>query len=631
MNATVESHRFQAEVEELLGLVVHSLYKHREIFLRELVSNASDALDKLRVEALTRPELGDVGEGAIRIEVDREARTLSVSDDGIGMSRDELVNNLGTIARSGTRAFVEKMRKAGEAAPELIGQFGVGFYSSFIVADEVVVETRRAGEASGWRWKSRGKAEFSIEPCERATHGTRITLHLKQRTSEDEDDPSDFLDEHRLRDVVRRYSDFVSYKIEMEVEREGDDGKKERRVEVLNSRRPLWTRSKDDVKREEYDEFYRRIAHDWTSPFEVVHFKAEGTFEYTALLFVPARRPNDLFEGAQPKAKLALYVKRVLIMEECLDLLPPWMRFVRGLVDAPDLPLNVSREVLQHNAQVRAIQKRLVQRVVQALAARLESDRAEYAKFFEAFGSLLKEGIYAGADEDQRLSKLLLFATTHGDEPTTLQEYVGRMKSGQDAIYYLAGESREKLGGSPHLEAFEKRGFEVLYFVDPIDEWLVTRLDTFDGKPLRAIDRAGQELENASEKEARETLERDKRELLAFLEEKLGGQVKSVRFSTRLSDSAAVLVPDEGGLSPHMERILRAAQQAVPEQKRVLELNPDHPLTKRIEAGFASDRNGSDLADLVELLHGQAQLSCGETPAEPARFAKLVSRLAARI
>ncbi|MFO1011073.1 MAG: molecular chaperone HtpG [Planctomycetota bacterium] len=636
-----ETRAFQAEVQELLGLVIHSLYKHQEIFLRELVSNASDACDKLRFEALTNPALAvKEDELAIRIEVDPAARTLTVEDSGIGMSKDELAENLGTIARSGTKAFLRELRdRAGAGTsglPTLIGQFGVGFYSSFIVADRVVVESRRAGADGAWRWTSEGKGEYSIEPCERAERGTRVTLHLRA-PEEGAEDAQDFTDAHVLRGIVKKYSDFVAFPIRMEVERwepaEGGkpgDGRMVKKVETLNSMRPLWTRPKDEITADEHAEFYRHLAHDWEAPLETIHFKAEGTLEYTALLYVPARRPMDLFSAGASKSELALYVKRVLIVPDCHDLLPPWLRFVKGVVDASDLPLNVSREVLQQNAQVRQIQKRLVKRVCESLAQMLEKDRARYQGFWTNFGMLIKEGIYLGADEDQRLSKIALFPSTHGDAPTTLPEYVQRMKSGQEAIWYLAGEDVKSLQGSPHLEAFAKRGEEVLYFVDPVDEWLLERFREFDGKPLRAIDREGAHVESASEKEARETMEREHREVLGAIERELSAHVKGVRFSTRLSESPAALVSDANAMGPNMERLMRAANQEVEPQKRVLELNPEHALFKKLaklraEKGEAS----SDFQDHVALLHGQALLAEGSPLPEPGRFARLVAKLLA--
>jgi molecular chaperone HtpG len=627
MSTTVETRPFQAEAQELLALVVHSLYRNREVFLRELLSNASDAIDKRRVEALQQPDRAAAGEPEIRIAVDRERRTLSVSDDGIGMTKDELVSNLGTIARSGTRAFLEKLRAAGEAAPTLIGQFGVGFYASFLVADEVVVDSRRAGADEAWRWRSDGKGSFTVEPGDREQAGTTVTLHLRAKADDEDDDPADFLEEHAIRDVVRRWSDFVEHPIRMEVEAPAKDGRTERRVDTLNSRKPLWARAKDEIRREEYDEFYRRLAHDWTPPAEVIHFKAEGTTEYTALLFVPGHRPMDLFEGPQARSKVALYVRRVLILAECPDLLPGWLRFVRGLVDAPDLPLNVSRETLQQNPVVRQIERRLVKRVLESLASTLEKDRAKFRAVWGDFGVVLKEGIYAGGDEDNRISKIALWETTAADEPTTLPEYVARMKPGQQAIWYLAGNERKTLESSPHLEAFRKSGEEVLFFVDPIDEWVVERLATFEGKTLKPIDRADPDREGAAAKEVREKLDREHRDALAAIEERLKESVRAVRFSTRLSESPAVLVSEGGGVSANMERILRAARQDVPAEKRVLELNPDHALVKKLLELHAADPRAERVGDLTELLHGQALLAEGSPLPDPGRFSKLLARL----
>jgi len=618
MSSTTETLRFQAEASEVLGLMIHSLYRHREIFLRELVSNASDALDKRRFEALTQPELAaSETEARIRIELDPKARTLSVHDGGIGMSREELVSNLGTIARSGTKAFLQQLREAGAStAPELIGQFGVGFYSSFLVAARVEVVSRRAGSNEAWRWSSDGRGEFTLEPAERSDTGTSVTLHLKPDEPEDAEveDSTDWLDEDAVRAVVKRYSDFVNWPIEL-------GGK------VLNAQKPLWTRPKEEIKPEEYAEFYKLVAHDWKAPALTVHFKAEGTSEYTALLFVPSEKPFDLFERSEPHSRLALYVKRVLIVQDSADLLPPWLRFVRGLVDASDLPLNVSREVLQSTPLVRQIKKRLTRRVVDALAQHCTDKRSEFETLFTHFGSLLKEGIYAGDDEDGKLAKLLLFDSTRGEGRTTLAEYVARMQKDQKAIFYLAGNEQALLESSPHLESYKKRGLEVLLMGDPVDEWLVTRLSEFDGKPLTAIDRGAHELASEAEKLAAEDLARGQRALLTAIEEQLKKDVSEARFSTRLSDSPALLVGQPGGLSPQMARILKAANQPVPEQRRALELNPDHALVKRLMDAYAKDPKAEGVGDLVELLHGQALLAEGSPLTDPARFAKLLSRM----
>lgn len=624
---------FQAEVQDLLSLVVHSLYKTREIFLRELISNASDAIDKRRHEALTNPALGwgEAEGGRIELRPDQTARTLTVADDGIGMSREDLVSSLGTIARSGTKAFLQRLADAGSNKPELIGQFGVGFYSSFIVADKVVVETRKAGEEQGWRWSSDGKSGYTIEPIERAQIGTEVCLHLREyKGGEDEDDAADFLREFELRDTVRRWSDFVAHPIMMEVEQRTDDEDDKEVVKrewsVLNSRRPLWSRSKDEIKKEEYDEFYRRLAHDWTPPLETVHFRAEGNLEYTALLFVPDRRPTDLYDGSQGRSKIALYVRRVLIMQESEDLLPSWLRFVRGVVDSSDLPLNVSREVLQSDAKVRAIGKRLVKRVLEALEGVKTSDRTRYERFWKNFGVCLKEGIWYGADDEGRIAKLCLWESTQGQDLVTLDEYVQRMKEGQEGIWYLTGNDRLALSNSPHLEGPLKRGEEVLFLVDPIDEWVVQRLTEWSGKKLLALDRR-QESDEASDKETREALDREHREALSAIEERLTKHVKQVRCTTRLVESPAVLVSEESTVSPHMQRILRAANQEVPNEKRVLELNAAHPLVQRLFQATNDPAKREQAGELAEVLHGQAVLAEGGSLEDPGRFAKLLARL----
>ena len=676
MSQRSETLPFQAEAQEVLSLMIHALYKHEDVFLRELVSNASDALDKLRLEALTRPELSvEKDAPRIRIEVDRRARRLSVDDDGIGMSREDLVQHLGTIARSGTKQFVASLRAARAAAatapaptgpaevPELIGQFGVGFYSSFIVADEVVVDTLRAGETTPLRWRSRGEGEYTIEPGERREHGTRVTLHLREQEGGEERE--DFLAEHAIRDIVKRYSDFVAYPIQMQVEAATDraaSAMEGARWETLNSMKPLWSRKKEEITRAEYTEFYHHLTHDWEEPLEVIHLKAEGTKEYTALLYLPAARPLEVFESAEPKSRLSLYVRRVLIMAECEDLLPPWLRFVRGLVDAPDLPLNVSREILQRNPIVRQIQKRLVKRVLDALAQMLAADRAKYRRFWDAFGVLLKEGIYVGAGDDQQISRIALFASSRtraahatgdatgdasgaaptggepesdsdgelGGELTTLGEYVARMRSDQKAIYYVAGADLRALERSPHLEAFAKRGIEVLLLADPVDEWMVGRLREFEKKPLVPVDRGELDLESGAERQVREDLEREHRDVLAAVELELAGDVKSVRFTNRLQDSPAVLVNDAGALSPHMERVLRAARQDVPHAKRILELNPEHPLIRRLEELHKEAGASAEFRDYAQLLYAQTLLAEGSPLPDASKFARQVAELMMR-
>jgi molecular chaperone HtpG len=634
MSSKTENHAFQAEVSEVLSLVIHSLYSNREIFLRELISNASDALDKLRFEALTDETLlGEDESLGIVLDSDREQRTLTIADNGIGMTRDELVDNLGTIASSGTRRFLEALREQGaESAPDLIGQFGVGFYSSFMVAGEVEVSTRRAGEEAGFRWTSRGEG-YELEQADDLGRGTVVKLKLREG-----EDFDAFLDEWRLREIVTRYSDFVEYPIQMEVERtnpklddEGEpiEGETEttREADTLNSRKPLWARPKDEISDDEHAEFYRHLSHDWNPPLKHVHFKAEGALEYTALLYLPKERPLDLFDPASKASRVSLYVRRVQIMRDCEDLLPNWLRFVRGVVESNDLPLNVSREGLQDNPRVKQIRTRLVKKVVEAMSGMLADERETYEGFWRAFGIVLKEGIYYGEDEDQRISSLCLFESTQGEGLTTLAEYVSRMPEGQEAIYVITGATRKVVEASPHLEALRAKGFEVLLLLDPVDEWMMQRLTEWDGKPLRQADRGEVNLEDDEAKSEREERQEEMKDLLAALGQALEADVKEVRFSGRLKDSAAVLVSDEHAMSAQLEQMLRRSGQEVPKQKRVLELNPSHPLVEGLRKLHEVDPKSPRVGEFAELLHGQAQIAEGATLEDPARFTKLLTEL----
>jgi molecular chaperone HtpG len=633
-----ETRRFEAETQDLLGLMIHSLYTEKDIFLRELISNASDALDKLRHASLTDESLqGGDEELEIRLEVDAEAGTLSVIDNGIGMTRDEMAENLGTIARSGTKAFLEALREKGaEEAPALIGQFGVGFYSSFMVADEVTVVSRRAGTSEGACWRSKADGEYTLEDCEAPQHGTRVTLHLKP--SEPDFDAREFLVPDTLRGVVKRHSDFVAWPIRMEVERAqpvlDDEGTPKpgetvstKSIETFNSQRPLWARPKNEVTAEEHSEFYRHLSHDWNEPYDVLHFTAESPVEYTALLYVPKQRPMDLFSEDRQKSRLALYVKRVLIMPACEDLLPPWLRFVRGIVDCPDLPLNVSRQTLQANPVVSKIQRHLIAKVLKSLGTKLEKDREGYTEFFDSFGRVVKEGIYHGADDDQRLSKLCLFHTTHGEEQSTLTEYVARAPEGQDKIHCLVGTDLETLRRSPHLEAYKAKGREVVFLADPVDEWMLQRLVQFDGKALAPIDQGSEALESDEDKQAREAKEEEQKDLLEALKEHLADHVAGVRFSSRLEESPAVLVSERGAMGPAMEQVMRELGRDLPPARRTLELNPEHPVVKRLIRMHVEEPGSQLLLDYGDLLHGQALLAEGRTPPDPTRFGKLIADL----
>ena len=636
MTAQTENMEFQAEVRELLQIMIHSLYSEREIFLRELISNASDALDKLRSLALTRAELLEGDERLhIRIERDPDQRVIRVVDNGVGMSRDEVVENIGTIARSGTRQFLEQL-KEGQAEtgelPRLIGQFGVGFYSSFMVADEVVLETRRAGESGGTRWSSQGTGSYSIEAVDRPERGTTVTLHLKEPGEGDA--AADFTDEWVIRQIVKRYSDFVEYPIEMEVEREeGEDDEREKvvKTETLNSMKPLWTRPKEEVEEAEYAEFYKHLSHDWEEPLETIHFRGEGTHSYTALLYLPRQRSFDLFDPGANKSHVALYVKRVHIMSECEELMPPWLRFVRGLVDSDDLPLNISRETLQHSRQVGQIQKRLVKKVLDTLEKRLAQDRESYRAFWSAFGPVLKEGLYHldAGDETTReaLARVCLWNSTAGEEPCTLPEYVERMPMAQKAVWYLSGPDAKSLAASPHLEAYRAKEQEVLLLSDTIDEFAVERLREFQGKPLKSVERGEAELESEEEKEAREKRQEEQKPLLEAVQEQLDEHVSEVRFSSRLKDSPVVLVSNEFGPSRVQERMMRELGQAAPPSKRVLELNPAHPVVERMAALSGEEGDEERFGEYCELLYGQALLAEGSPLPDPARFSRLVSAL----
>ena len=635
MTAKTETKSFEAEVQQVLSLVVHSLYSQREIFLRELISNASDALDKLRFESLTQPDLMPEGESlGIVLDVDADAHTLTIADNGIGMGREELMENLGRIASSGTRRFLEANQEGdSEGAPDLIGQFGVGFYSAFMVADEVSVVSRKAGEEEGWRWSSKGLGEYNIEPAQEAARGTVIQLTLKDAAEGEKD----FSKEWTLREIVKCYSDFVEYPIQMEVERtqpkkdeKGEDieGETESVVETqtLNSMQPLWSRPKDEIEPSEYKDFYQHLTHDWNEPLRTIHFRAEGSHEYTALLYLPKERPTDVFDAEGKASRVSLYVRRVLIMKECEELLPPWLRFVRGVVESADLPLNVSRELVQDNPKVGRIRKRLVKKVLDTLGSMLTGERSEYEGLWLAFGSLIKEGIYFGDDEESRISKLCLFESSRSEGWTTLAEYVGRMGKDQEAIHLICGPDRKTLETSPHLEALKARGEEVLLLTDPVDEWMLQRLTEFDGKPLRAVDR-GATQEADEDKAEREAKQEESKDLLEALHKALDEHVSEVRFTSRLKDSVAVLVGEEHGMSAHLERMLRGNGREVPVTKRALEINPEHSLVAGLRSLHETDPKSPRLAEFAELLHGQALIAEGSPVVDASRFAGLVTQL----
>lgn len=640
MTAKAEEFQFQAETKQLLDLMIHSLYTNKEIFLRELISNASDALDRLRFEALTDPTLL-AGEDRyeIRLDADKDACTLSVSDTGIGMSRDEVIANIGTIAKSGTRELREKLKEgeSAQALAEFIGQFGVGFYSSFMVADKVTLLTRRAGEQTATMWESSGDGTYKLAEAERPERGTTITLHLKP--VDPDTGIEDFTDQWVLSRIVRRYSDFVGYPIICKFEREETgqerdsllkDGKPTYVIEdkTLNSMKPIWTRPQSEITAEEYADFYRHISHDWTEPFKTISLKAEGKIEYQALLFIPSKAPYDLFyHGAE--SGLRLYAKRVMIMERCEDLLPRYLRFIRGVVDSADLPLNISRQTLQQDRHITQIRKWLTKKVLDTLEDLKEKENQKYLEFWEQFGRAMKEGVGSDYDNKDRIISLLLFESSNDPEKlTTLKEYVERMKEGQNDIYYLTGESRSVVENSPHLEAVREKGYEVLYLVEPVDELLVQSMMDYEGKKLKSLGKGTVKFGTLKEQEEVEKERKQKEEetagLLELLQKAVDEHVKQVRLSSRLVSSPACLVGTEMDYSPQLERLLLKGKGGGPKQRRILELNPNHEVFIKMHERFKANGEDQALGSFAELLFGYALLAEGSELPDPVKFNRVV-------
>ncbi|MFH9422331.1 molecular chaperone HtpG [Streptomyces sp. NPDC017529] len=634
-----ETFEFQVEARQLLQMMIHSIYSNKDVFLRELISNASDALDKLRLEALRDDTLdADVSDLHIAIETDGEARTLTVRDNGIGMSHDEVVQLIGTIANSGTAKFLQELKQAKDAATAegLIGQFGVGFYAAFMVADEVTLVTRRAGQSEGTRWSSTGEGTYTVEPVDGAPQGTAVTLHLKPVDQEDQ--LFDYTSRWKIREIVKRYSDFITWPVRMAPEapagkkdgeaEEAEDGKAAPEPETLNSMKALWARSRDEVSDDEYHELYKHISHDWTDPLETLRMQAEGTFEYQALLFLPSRAPQDLF-ARDHKRGVQLYVKRVFIMDHCEALLPEYLRFVKGVVDAQDLSLNVSREILQQDRQIQLMHRRLVKKVLSTVKEMMTQRPENYATFWREFGRVVKEGLLSDHENRDAILRIASFDSTHDQEkPVTLQQYVERMKEGQEHIYFMTGESRTAIENSPHMEAFRDKGYEVLLLTDPVDEVWVEAVPDFDGKELRSIAKGEADLAEEETEEAK--AERAKRQedfapLLSWMTERLGEEVKEVRLSSRLTVSPACIVSDTDDVTPALRNMYRAMGQELPEAKRILELNPGHPLVEGLRAAQAERAADPDLAGTAELLYGMALLAEGGELRDPARFTKLMA------
>ncbi|MEV5431809.1 molecular chaperone HtpG [Streptomyces sp. NPDC052701] len=622
-----ETFEFQVEARQLLQLMIHSVYSNKDVFLRELVSNASDALDKLRLEKLRDDTLdADVSDLHVEIEIDEDARTLTVRDNGIGMSYDEVGQLIGTIANSGTAKFLQELKEAKDAAgaDQLIGQFGVGFYSAFMVADEVTLVTRRAGESRGTRWSSRGEGTYTLESVDDAPQGTAVTLHLKP--ADPENQLHDYTSTWKIKEIVKRYSDFITWPVRL-VPHKPDDGGKASEPETLNSQKALWARSREEVSDDEYHELYKHISHDWRDPLETIRLQAEGTFEYQALLFLPSHAPHDLFTQGYQRG-VQLYVKRVFIMDDCEALLPPYLRFVKGVVDAQDLSLNVSREILQQDRHIRMMQRRLTKKVLSTVKDMMTKDPERYATFWREFGAVLKEGLVTDAENRDAILAVASFAGTHGDEPTTLKQYVERMKDGQEDIYYLTGESRQSIENSPHMEAFRAKGIEVLLLTDPVDEVWVDAVGEYEGKRLRSVAKGEIDLDAKDEENTGEEREKQTEEygaLLGWMKEQLDEDVKEVRLSSRLTTSPACLVSDAQDLTPALENMYRAMGQEVPRTKRILELNPGHPLVKGLNQAYREREDKAELTETAELLHALAVLAEGGQPKEPARFVRLVT------
>ncbi|MFW5854197.1 MAG: molecular chaperone HtpG [Thermodesulfobacteriota bacterium] len=638
MEAKKETHQFKTEVQQLLNLIINSLYSNRDIFLRELISNASDAIDKLRFQAQTEPDLlGEDTEFKIRIDVDKDAGTISVSDNGIGMTYDEVTENIGTIAKSGTAGFLkalEQAKKQDALTPELIGQFGVGFYSSFIVAEKVTLFTRAAGADTGVKWESTGDGTYTIETAPKDARGTTVTLTLRKEEAEDE---KDYTQEWEIRNIVKRHSDFVNYPIVMEVERDepipeaeqlkdkdgkpmGETTRKVKQEETLNSMKAIWSRNKNEVTEEEYTEFYKHIGHDWNEPLSHLHMKLEGVTEYSALVYIPSKAPFDLF-FPERKHGVQLYCKRVFIMEDCKELVPEYLRFIKGVVDAPDLNLNVSREILQQDRLVRNIKKNLVKKVLDHLKG---LDEEKYNTFYEEFGPVLKEGLHTDWDNKDRIADLIQYKTTKSDGKfVRLKDYVARMKPDQKEIYYITGDNLSTLLNSPHLEALKAKDYEVLLMSDPVDEWVVQSLTEYDEKPLKSAEKGDLDLGEAEEKEKKDKYQ----PLFAHIKNILESKIREVKPSSHLKDSVACLSGEAHDMSAYMEKLLKSSGNPMPEVKRVLEINLGHPVVEKINALYEKDRNDPSIKDYSELLLDMAVIGEGGKVENPSRFNKMVGDL----
>lgn len=642
MTSQAETFEFQSETRQLLQLMIHSIYSNKDIFLRELISNASDALDKLRIEAFRDKDLDvDTSDLHVEVHVDKEQRTLTVRDNGIGMTRDEVISMIGTIAKSGSAEFVEKLKEAQEAGDTqgLIGQFGVGFYSSFMVADRVTLLTRHASAEAGVCWESTGEGSYTLEDVADAPQGTSVTLHLAP--ADEENQLAEYTSPWKIRQIIKRYSDFITWPIRMpaessdssessdESESSEDDSTGE--LETVNSMKALWTRPSSDVSDEEYNEFYKHISHDFLDPLETIRLHAEGTFEYQALLFIPAQAPMDLFMRDR-KRGAQLYVKRVFIMEDCEALIPEYLRFVKGVVDAEDLSLNVSRETLQADRQIQMIRKRLVRKVLSTIKEMMSNSPDRYATLWAEFGRAIKEGLVEEPENKDQILEICSFPSTHDpQQPTTLHDYVARMNSDQEHIYYTTGESRSIVENSPHMEAFRSKGIEVLLLTDPVDEMWVDSVGEFEGKTLQSIAKGDMDLGSEDDQQSDEDREKQQQEfagLLSWMGTTLQDNVKEVRLSSRLTNSPACIVGDSGDVTPTLEKMYRAMGQEIPQIKRILELNPTHPLVSGLRDAYERQGENAEQGSLTndaELLYDMALIAEGGELTDPSRFVTLLS------
>ena len=644
-----EQHEFQAETRQLLDLMIHSIYTNREIFLRELISNASDAIDKLHFESLTNTDItgGDTSY-EIFLVPDKESKTLSISDNGIGMNREELIENIGTIAKSGTKAFLETLKKAKESGEDvtdkdMIGQFGVGFYSAFMVADKVTILTKKAGEDKAYRWESAADGSYTIEEAEKEKRGTTITISLKKEFTEDGEE--DFTDTYKIESLVKKYSDYVRYPIKMNItteetprdkdgkEIEGAEKVKKTELRTLNSMQPLWTKNKSDIKKEEYDEFFKHQFHEWEAPMEVFHTKAEGTVEYAALLEIPAHAPFNLYQQDYEPG-VQLYSRHVFIMDKCKDLLPDYLRFMKGLVDSPDLSLNISRELLQQSRELKAIGRALEKNILKSLARKLKNSREDYEKFWNEYGKSLKIGVYnsmySGGDTVDKLKDLLLFMSSKDGKLTTLKEYVERMPESQKKIFYATAKDKETIENLPQMETLRDKGIEVLYLLDPVDEFAIETLRNYDEKPFHSISRGDLGLDDAESQEVKKETEEIGKEngaLMKDIKEVLGDKVADVKVSSRLKTSAVCLVADEAGPSLSMEQTFSEMKNPLFKAHRILEINPHHELFARLQELHKAGKETPEFKDYCDLLYTQALLIEGILPENPVDFANKVAKL----